>query len=341
MASTFHNNLAIFHANVTGPDSEYEAAGALARHLKLDLKTVEVIDQDFIEAMPEVTMHYGQPFSYHPNSVAFLMVSKLLHSNGFKAVLSGEGADECYLGYPWLLFNLRSFVRGLLREPYPVVHQLLKRLLGRRDDDFSSEDLVCGLHNRFERGVENEDIRTQVERNSGRKIAQRDLTSLYELSYHLRTLLHRNDCLGMAASIEARFPFLDSRLVKLAVNMPYECKVRFSPTVLERSHYFLRDKWVLRKVAERYLPRELAHRTKKGFPTTVPSRLRIPAEFFEGLFVAKLFGLSRRETGHLLDHASQDLKLKLLHLEVWAHVCLHDAPRQQIVGRLKEHVTIA
>jgi asparagine synthase (glutamine-hydrolysing) len=339
MASKFHNNLAIFHANVAGPDSEYESAVALARYLKLDLKTVEVIDQDFIDAMPEVTQHYGQPFSHHPNSVPFLLVSKLVRSNGVKAVLSGEGSDECYIGYPWLIFNLSAFIRQLLREPYPTLRRLIMGLLGRQHDP-PPEVLICGLHNRFETIAEKEEIRTQVERISQRTIRDQDLTSLYELSYHLRTLLHRNDGLGMAASIEARFPFLNSRLVKLAVNMPYHYKVRFSPTVFYKHHYFLRDKWVLRKVAERYLPAELAQRTKWGFRTTAQSHMQIPAEFFEGLFVADLFGLSMREIHYLVNHAPQELKLKLLHLEVWAHVCLHDAPREQIVRRLREHVSV-
>ena len=73
---------------------------------------------------------------------------------------------------------------------------------------------------------------------------------------------------------------------------------------------------------------------------SVQSHMQIPAEFFKDLFVADLFGLSRRQIRHLVDHAPQELKLKLLHLEVWAHVCLHDAPGEQITGRLKEHVTI-
>lgn len=123
MACKFHNNLAIFHANVIGRDSEYESAAALTKHLKLDLKTVEVLDQDVIDTMPEVTMHYGHPFSYHANSVPFLMVSKLVRSNGVKAVLSGEGADESYLGYAWLIFNLRAFLRQLPRQPYPMLRR--------------------------------------------------------------------------------------------------------------------------------------------------------------------------------------------------------------------------
>jgi hypothetical protein len=69
--------------------------------------------------------------------------------------------------------------------------------------------------------------------------------------------------------------------------------------------------------------------------------MQIPAEFFEGLFVADLFGLSMREIRYLVNHAPQELKLKLLHLEVWAHVCLHDAPREQIVRRLREHVSVS
>ena len=42
------------------------------------------------------------------------------------------------------------------------------------------------------------------------------------LSYNLRTLLHRNDTVRMAASIEARFPFLGEALVKTAINLSKE-----------------------------------------------------------------------------------------------------------------------
>jgi asparagine synthase (glutamine-hydrolysing) len=49
MAAIKHNNLAIFHANVVGVHSEYDAAAALAKHLKLDLQTVAVGDRDFVE----------------------------------------------------------------------------------------------------------------------------------------------------------------------------------------------------------------------------------------------------------------------------------------------------
>jgi asparagine synthase (glutamine-hydrolysing) len=98
MAAKRHANLAIFHADVVGPLSERDAATQLAKHLGLDLHTVEVRDDDIIESTAEALYHYEQPFAHHPHSVPFLLVSKLVRQNGVKAVLTGEGADECFLG---------------------------------------------------------------------------------------------------------------------------------------------------------------------------------------------------------------------------------------------------
>ena len=97
-ASKIHNNLAVFNANVLGPFSEYEPALLLAKHLKLDLQSADVHDDDFIKKFPDVMEHYVHPFCYHPNSIPFLSVSELICENGVKAILSGEGSDECYLG---------------------------------------------------------------------------------------------------------------------------------------------------------------------------------------------------------------------------------------------------
>jgi len=341
MACKFHNNLAIFHANMVGPLSEYQAAMALANHLKLDIKVVDVVDQDFIDKIPEVITHYGYPFVYHPNSVPFLMVSKLIHHNKFKAILSGEGADECYLGYPQLIFNLRAFIRQLSRQScFQLLRQLTRRLCGQRVMP-CTEKTLRELLAQFEISIENDDIRNRIQHLSNRKICEKDLTSMSQLGYHLRTLLHRNDSLGMAASVEARFPFLDSRHVKLAVNMPCRCKIRFSPTVFEYEHYFLRDKWVLRKVADRYLPARLSQRPKRGFPTNTQNRLRIPVEFFDGALIADLLGFTQREIRFLIGNANPWVRIRMMYLEIWTHLCLHNAPRQQIDQKLKDHITVS
>jgi asparagine synthase (glutamine-hydrolysing) len=174
----------------------------------------------------------------------------------------------------------------------------------------------------------------------GRDPKPHDLVTLYQLGYHLRTLLHRNDSLGMAASIEARFPFLDTRLVRLAVNMPYSVKVRPSPTALERGHLFLRDKWVLRVIAERYLPPALAKRPKRGFPIGAAARMRIAPELFDNSFVSNLFELGTSEIRVLFEQATQPLRLRLLHLDVWGRVCLEGAPLQDERMRLQKYVSL-
>src|SRR5262245_13433106 len=81
MASKMHNNIAIFHANVVGPNSEHEDALLLSRHLKVDLKSVEVDENDSVDLLPEVMVHYEHPFSYHPSSIPFLKVSQLVRQN--------------------------------------------------------------------------------------------------------------------------------------------------------------------------------------------------------------------------------------------------------------------
>ena len=341
MASKFHSNLAIFHANVVGPDSEYEAANALAKHLKLDLKSIDVTPQDFIDLIPDVIEHYGYPYRQHPNSIPFLRVSQLVRTNNIKAVLSGEGSDECYLGYHNLIFNLRKFLLEFPQHSfYQMVRQTARKLLGRWTPKPVYENASCNIFNGFEKGIERERIVNDIKQMTGRDIDEKDQTSLLMLNYHLRTLLHRNDCLGMASSIEARFPFLDTELVKFAVNMPYRCKVRFSPFMLERQHYFLRDKWVIRKVADRYLPAKISRRKKMGFPTETQKLLKTSPGFFKGSFVADIFRLDGNRVNYMLNNSQQQFGYRLLLLEVWAQLFLMNTSKDIISESLSKNVSI-
>ena len=46
-------------------------------------------------------------------------------------------------------------------------------------------------------------------------------------------------------------------------------------TLFEKSHPLLRDKWIVRKLADRYIPKKLSRRKKLGFPTTALERMNI------------------------------------------------------------------
>jgi asparagine synthase (glutamine-hydrolysing) len=354
LASKYHNDLTIFHANVVGPLSEYEAAAQLAKHLKLDLKVIDVHDQDFIDQMPDVIEHYSHPFYPNAHSAPFLMVSRLVQRYNVKAILSGEGADECYLGYSWLAptniqkwLNFRKMaIKSMKITTKESADPIKSRywgpgIVGGSHGDTQAE-LMTALHNRFEVANETMESRSRV---FGANMMRGDysvLKSLDLLNYNLRSLLHRNDSMGMAASIESRFPFLDTELVKLALNMPYKYKIRFSPLSFDKNHVFFRDKWILRKVGDRYLPRALSQREKKPFPINAysPRRMQISPRFFENSHISELFGLSWHQTKYLTEKATHDLKLKLTQLEVWCHVCLNDFPKEAIKRRLMDHVSV-
>ena len=263
MAARNHHDLAIFHADVKGRWSESGAAKQLAKHLKLDLNIVEVEEQEFVNQIPEVMQHYEHPFTYHPNCAPFMLVSRLARQHGVKALLSGEGSDECFLGYPWLgrerITNAYYEAGKRLRRWVRSVPQV-GRLLWPWDEGRS--ETIGGLFSRFEMAEGVRDARVAAA-SLGAKVPEGNIRCVEYLGYHLQTLLHRNDCLGMEASIESRFPFLDLDVVATAVNTPYRYKMRYSPFVLEKAHPFMRDKWVVREVANRYLPRELS----RGCPT--------------------------------------------------------------------------
>jgi asparagine synthase (glutamine-hydrolysing) len=365
MAARHHNNLAIFHANVAGPLSEYEAASSLARHLKLDLKEAVINDQDFIDQIPEVIKHFGHPFDIIPSSVPFLAVSKVVRDNRVKAVLSGEGADESFLGYKFLVPNVLRWKR----QPKTALKQFLKNLASfvrhqGSDNSISpgfvmgfspytsiayhhsvkrrppTPELVMGMLNRFEVALETEEIFTNVKTLKSSSCSADYMRSIDLLNYNLRVLLHRNDTMGMAASIESRFPFLDSSLVKFAVNTPYNLKIRFSPTAFDKNHYFFKSKWILRQIADRYLPKNLSQRSKGAFPVDAFQRLKISPDYFENSLVSDMLELSAREMKYVMENSDKSLKFKLLQLDCWAHVCLYNLSEETLNSKLKRYLQV-
>jgi len=340
IAARSHNNLAIFHVDVVGPLSERDAARRLAEHLKLDLLVVESRDQDFIDMTPDVLYHYEYPFYGKPHSVPFMMVARLVRKHGVKGVLSGEGSDECFLGYDYLALEpmWRSYDRqvgrlqGLVRRIPVIGHRLWK-------SEGVAPKLILDMLEQFKKTLDERRARELFRERMGRS-ASINIRSVDMLTNHLQTLLHRNDTMGMSASIEARFPFLDESLVHTAINLPVRYKIRFSPIVLEKSHPFIRDKWVLRSVADRYLPKKLSHRKKLGLPTSAFGRMRVRKQFFKGTFVTDAFKLSRREFDLLFEMADVGLVGKLMMLEAWGQIFINGTAPHVVQDNLRQHATV-
>lgn len=337
MATRYHDDLQIFHANVVGPHSEVDAASALAKHLKLDLKIVEAHDDDFITMIPDVIQHYGYPFSYHPNSVPFMKVTQLVKQHNIKAILTGEGADESLLGYSHIptenIFN--GINTGILK-----IRNLIKNIPLFGDkllvNDFKNCSTVALLTGAYETESEKRalsNLDTNVNRNTLKTVAY--------LGYHLRTLLHRNDTMGMASSIEARFPFLDHDVMKFAVNLPYNLKIRKTLSAYnELKHPFIKSKWILRKIADRYLPAELSQRRKRGFPTNAFERMQINTNLFHNSCINEIFSVTNNQLDLILDSSNRDFKQRLLQLLVWNNLLLRNQSNESITLELQKHLSI-
>jgi asparagine synthase (glutamine-hydrolysing) len=340
MAAKVHNNLAIFHANIVGPWSEYQAARQISEHLRLDLNVVEVNERDFVREMPAAMRQYEHPYTYQPNAVPFMMVSRLVAAHGVKAALSGEGSDELFLGYPWLgrkrvvdaYYAFGNRVRQMIQR-VPAVGRIVW------PDTGSGSQPVQTLLNRGEIAIDERRIGEAAASLAPGTLDRHQLTSLTYLNYHLRTLLHRNDCLGMEASIESRFPFLDHAVARTAINLPSRHKLRVAP-VFEKAHPFVRDKWIVREVAARWVPRALSQRIKIGFWTTIFERMDVGPAYFEQSPVHDLFEISAADLTTVVQKADQDLRMRLLHLDVWARVCLEERRVDEAAEHLARHVGI-
>lgn len=91
------------------------------------------------------------------------------------------------------------------------------------------------------------------------------------LQYLPGDILTKVDRASMAQSLETRVPLLDRQVVEFALSPPMDLKIR--------NH---EAKWILRRVADKYLPRELMQRPKKGFGVPLEDWLRGPLRDWSG-----------------------------------------------------------
>ncbi len=339
IAARHHGRFTAF--NVALPDherlDESRHATHVARHLGVDLVTAPLTGEAFRRALPRVVFHSDMPIT-HPNSVAYDLITAVARERGVIVLLTGEGADELFGGYSWnyrrrrtllriasLLDTLPARLRGVLalvtysmvglpatswrfRELLPQTVDLIDRY-ARRDwleRCTAAYDFVPG---RFDRSV------------LGAMLAD-----LYDF---LAPLLRRLDRMSMANSVECRVPFLDHRLAHLATALPLSYRLG------RRS-----DKWVLKRVAGRYVPDEILRRKKVGFPLPTAefiAPLLSPRLFRDGFLVRDL-GLQWPGVARQLERGSrgEDDAFGVLTLELWGRLFLRGETVAELEARLAE-----
>ena len=260
-------------------DASYDES-AFARRASKACGTVhhelKVSEAEFVDRLPLLVWHHDLPLNF-ANSVHIHAVSQLARRD-VTVVLTGEGADELFGGYPryYIPRLLAPFARlgagargafGRLLDRAPD-HRLRK--LGafvRRDPkdwllynnattDPSSVAGLLGSSNHPRLAYRSERLEAAL------AVAPDPVTALAMLDFetYLVSILDRQDKMSMATSIESRVPFLDNEVIDLARSLP----LRYRQTLRHR-------KRVLKAVALRYLPREIVERKKSGFGVPLPA----------------------------------------------------------------------
>jgi asparagine synthase (glutamine-hydrolysing) len=200
-------------------------------------------------------------------------------------VLTGEGSDKFLGGYPKHVFERYAagyqILPGMLRHGLiePLIHALPYRF--RRT---KTAIVNLGLEDRQDRmprwfgalsSKERDELvafRPATEHQSGvqfdtlaKNSALRRILYFDQTSWLPDNLLERGDRMTMAASIEARMPFMDHELAAYVSSLPDNYRVRGRQT-----------KWILREAMKRLLPKAILERPKVGFRVPVNEWFRGP-----------------------------------------------------------------
>lgn len=291
IAAKFNKNIKLFHVDVDGNSEKYYA-DILARHLKAELISCSYNETLFNEYFKAASQAY-EYFMIHPNSVALYALAKEVRARGYKVILAGEAADELSGGYVHLAHYIKNFNRfktlpeGVVTRIQWLIRKLNKNVLGNHIPGFN-ENYMNGqqaflkihLERELIKNIENNFMHIQNKKN---RLHRTMLT--YDYLRYLQPLFLRGDKMFMAHSVEMRLPFADIDLLSYCINLPEK---------------YVSNKQILRKIAEKYLPLEIVHRRKKGFPT--PYQLKTENKLTIGNININALNVKNKISMHGLKH---------------------------------------
>ena len=291
---------------------ELSAASLSAQHIGAKPPIVqEYGDREALESYPRLIEAAEAPV-IDTSCGALLKLAERVHANDQKVVLTGEGADEWLVGYPWYkaakLFGFLDVVPGLnlsfwAKSGYLRLNKVphfsrewrerVEASVGGPNAWIDSYGLLAISKLRFyseqmrevmndshpwgELGFPLEKAKRWAPLNRGIWIAARVL-----LAGHL--LQAKGDRVAMHSSVEVRYPFLDEDVFAFTAKLHPRWKLRG-----------FRDKYLLRLLAERWIPKSIARRGKVIFRAPLDSFHKDP----EPPYVAQLLSEdSLRRTGY-------------------------------------------
>ncbi|WP_215409724.1 asparagine synthase (glutamine-hydrolyzing) [Janthinobacterium sp. JC611] len=266
-----------------GGFSELAYAADIARQFSTEHHELEVSVDQVIALLPDLVRFRDAPVA-EPSDIPIYLLAKESRKT-VKMVLTGEGSDEILGGYPKHVYERYAgnyqMLPGLLRRGLiePAIGALPYRF--RRAKTAIVNLGLEAFHERMPRwfGMMSDQERARLvampaparQRDpslgcgSTGNSALRRILCFDQLSWLPDNLLERGDRMTMAASLEARMPFMDHELAAYVSSLPDDYRVRGRTT-----------KWILREAMKQLLPQAILERPKVGFRVPVNEWFRGP-----------------------------------------------------------------
>ncbi len=243
----------------------------------------KVSADEFFDAMPEIQYFMDEPLP-NPSEIPLYFLAKNARKY-VKVVLSGEGADELFGGYPMYLQG-GHFQDYTKKAPRPL-RKMAGAVAGRLPEFKGKHFLVRGAMEPWQRFMRANYVFQSGERQ---KFLKRPITSRLPEEYSKRyfdevpdldeptqlqyvdmhtwmiyDILLKADRMSMANSLELRVPFLDKKMLELSTRIPTQFRADCATETTKKA---------LRSAAIKQLPERTANKKKLGFPVPLSDWLR-------------------------------------------------------------------
>ena len=282
------------------PDFGYDEskhAKAVAQHLDTEHRELIVTAADALAVVPRLAEMYDEPFA-DASQIPTHLISKLTRAH-VTVALSGDGGDELFGGYSkyalgyglgrlvtnspaglrralaaMLCSTPGSLVDAIARiapagwlptQPADKLRKLAAVLPLEREAMYLRLVSHCPDPAVLTRGGLEHPFDLKWQGGRARDLFLEQMQFFDTATYLPDDILQKVDRASMAVALEVRPPLLDHRVVEFAWRLPRRMRVRRGES-----------KWLLRRILDRYVPRELVERPKMGFGVPLATWLRGP-----------------------------------------------------------------
>ncbi len=249
---------------------ESKEASAYAKHINVGHQIQRFEEKELLQYIDEHFSGFSEPFGDYSSIPTYFLTKKA--SQKFTVMLSGDGGDELFFGYPRMLDVMK-------KSPWFTIPFKIRKPLVRLANKLGLINTWAPYHyktvNDWVREKHTHVFKSKLDLFFPETDFSKELNKLYFLNSkatktellkwlrynefygHLQRILIKVDRMSMANSLEVRVPFLDNNVIKTALN--YYPKKFISDKDLKKD---------LKKIMSNYYPESIIYKKKKGF--TVP-----------------------------------------------------------------------